>query len=96
MLLLFVLVSHVVFVVSVFFVWGCLFRRRLRNWGPNGKKKHLGWSFVKKRRPETAFFAENSFFLKKEKKGSRQNPEREPPSFQGEPPKFKTLVFVED
>ena len=92
MLLLFVLVSHVVFVVSVF-LFGAVCSEEGYEIGVRMKKKTPRMVICGKKRSRDGQ-KKKAFFLGK--KGSRQNPEREPPSFQGEPPKFNTLVFVED
>ena len=82
--------------LCLLFLFFCLVlfvQKKVKKLGSEWKKKHLGWSFVEKRGPETA---KKKIAFLVGKKGNRQNPFWEPPSFQGEPPKLNTLVFVED
>ena len=75
----------------LFFLFGAVCSEEGYEIGVRMKKKTPRMVICEKK---TSRDGQKKLFLGK--KWSRQNPEREPPSFQGEPPKFNTLVFVED
>ena len=74
----------------LFFCLGLFVQKKVTKLGSEWKKKHLGWSFVKKRRPETVFFAENSFFLKK---GEPPKPRKGTAIFSGRTAKIQHIGF---